>query len=364
MPNPDWMAPFTNRGDLNLTDITFPASHDAGLQEHMGGDGQSKGFSGYTALASSVDTICQYHDIAGQLEVGSRAFDLRIAKTRSGKLRTFHGEGNPLALAGGGWGQDANSIFRQVNEFLQVHTGEIVILRISHTTEKDGVHDAVLANISPERLFKGGPQNLARTALHKLRGKALVIFDKEALGTTRPSEGLHRLAKFDEKTNGGFVGEGLPVCGKYAGQFAGTLTGNQMMREMAQYALRCGNEHGTHKLLGVKHDHIFMVYWQLAWNVKPKSINPDGARNVDLDRLDDERGTHYNLDYLLNCHRGKPNMYHVTWNPKVGSTKRVSTSINSTNFMLHRPNWINLDFVCDEVCNKVIEFNNEMLPPA
>jgi len=97
--------------------------------------------------------------------------------------------------------------------------------------------------------------------------------------------------------------------------------------------------------------------------VKSKTVNSDGERAVDLSRLDDERGTHYNLAYLLNCHRGKSNMYHFTWNPKIGSTTRVSTEITESTFMRYRPNWINLDFVCDEVCNEVIEFNNEMLPP-
>lgn len=363
MPYPDWMAAFSDRDDLTLADITFPASHDAGLQEHQGGNGQSEGFTGFTKLGSAPDTICQYYDIAGQLSVGSRAYDLRIKKDDSGLLRTFHGEGNPLAKAGGGYGQDAASIFQQVNTFLQQHDGEIVILRISHTKEKDNVHQLCHGFIHPDRRLKIGPRNLATVPLSQMRGKAICVFDEKALAEPQPYNGLHRVAKYDTKNNR-FLGQGLPVCGTYAGQFAGTLTGNQKMREMTQYAINCGNDHGQHTLRLGKHDHIFMVYWQLAWNVKSKSINPDGARDRDLIKIDDNRGTHYNLDYLFNTYRGKPGMYHVTWNPKVGFKTKARSNCNATNFMKHRPNWINLDFVCDEACGKVIEYNNELLPPA
>ena len=75
------------------------------------------------------------------------------------------------------------------------------------------------------------------------------------------------------------------------------------------------------------------------------------------------RGTHYNLDFLLNCYRGVNGMYHVTHNPKVGSKTRVTLQIAPGKRLRHRPNWINLDFVNDEVCGKVIEFNQELLPP-
>lgn len=350
MPNHDWMAGFSNRDDLTLVDVTFPGSHDAGLQEAEGG------FSGYTPVASRADTICQFYDIKGQLEVGSRAFDLRIAK-QGNVLRTFHGEGNPLALAGGGWGQGAISIFEQVDDFLRVHTGEIVILRISHSSEKDQIHNQVRASIAASRLYRAGPRNIAAVPLSQLRGKAIVIFDAKALGTTDPLNGLHRFSKF------GSVSEGLPICGSYAGQFAGTLTGNQMMREMTQVALDCGNDHGGHaRSLSGKHDHIFMVYWQLAWNVKDKSVNTGAARDRGLTKLDDTKGTHYNLDYLFNAHRGALPMYHVTLNPKVGFKTKVSTTVTTGTRLWHRPNWINLDFVNDEACGKVIEFNNELLP--
>lgn len=344
MANEDWMSGFTNRDDLTLANVTFPASHDAGLSEAPGC------FKGYHFTASRPDTICQYFDIAGQLAAGSRAFDLRIEKT-NGELRTLHGEG-AVGRIGGGWGQNAVDIFKQVNTFLKSHQGEIVILRISHTDESDKVHEAILSNIDESNLLACGPRNLAVLPLSQLRGKAIAIFDSKALARTQPFKGLHRFYKYGD---GDTAQEGLPICGKYAGQFAG-------LREMANLAVKMGNEHGEHRrgLMG-RHDHIYMVYWQLAWDVKNKTTKLNTSRDTDLSKLNDDAGTHYNLDYLLNMHRGKP-VYHVTYNPTIGFKDKAYSKITDSNYRLHQPNWINLDFICEDVCNKVIAFNNELLP--
>lgn len=332
------MSGFTNRQDLALVDITFPASHDAGLQLAQGG------YSGYWKGSSKKDTICHYTDIAGQLAAGSRAFDLRIA-TKGNAIRTFHGEG-VFGSMGGGWGQDANEIFTQVNDFLTQHDGEIVILRISHTKESAGVHNAILNRIDDQRLLKCGPRNLAVEPLNKLRGKAIAIFDKKALARVDPMRGLHRLIKYSG--SGGPQG-GLPICGKYAGQTAG-------FEKMVKKQLTCGNEHGAHKQLSTgKHDHLFMVYWQLAMNVQVKTTKDQDKRIKTLKKVDTKKGTHYNLDYLLNAHRGLAPVYGMD------DVKSTGSSVTFSNRKKHRPNYINLDFVNEIACNKVIEFNDELL---
>lgn len=331
MANEDWMAGFTNRTDLNLTDITFPASHDAGLSEAVGG------YEGYWVGSSSASVICQYTDIAGQLDAGSRAFDLRIAP-KNGVLRTFHGEG--LGTLGGGWGQRADTIFQQIDTFLSNHTGEIVIIRISHTKESAGVHNLILNTIDGSRLFKCGPRNLATVPLDKLRGKAIAVFDTDALAKVNPMGGLHRLLK-----HGGDIQGGLPICGKYAGQSAGLL-------KMVKTALTYGNEHGTHtRTLGGKHDHLFMVYWQLALDVKTKTTKGQDQRLKTLKKIEESKGTHYNLDYLLNAHLGLNVAY------TMDEVNSVGTNVTFGNRLFHRPNYVNLDFVNEISCNKVIEFN-------
>jgi hypothetical protein len=335
MPNDDWMNGFTDRNDISLVDISFPASHDAGLSEAPGG------YTPYGPASSRNDTICHYADIAGQLSAGSRAFDLRIG-TKAGEARTFHGEG-VFGSIGGGWGQSAATIFTQVDTFLTNHVGEIVILRISHTKEDVGVANLVTGRINPNRLYKAGPRNIATQPLSALRGKAVAIFDEEALANVNPYAGTCRLLKYSPTA----VQSGMMICGKYAGQTAG-------LTSMVKQAITCGNEHGTHKLTSQgKHDHLFMVYWQLAMDVKNKTTKGQDQRIKTLIKIVEDKGTHYNLDYLLNMHRGD----------QVQATKSTSTTLTAPNRKKFRPNWINLDWVNEISCNKVIEFNTELLPP-
>jgi hypothetical protein len=338
------MTGFTNREDLRLTDITIPASHDAGVSEaddcHIG----------YNALSARKNYIAQQYNIAGQLAAGSRFFDLRIAR-KSGKLRAFHGEG-VLGNLGGGWGQSAASIFEQVDTFLQNHTGEIVILRISHTKASDMVYRAVIGKIHPSRLYRHAGVNIAEVKLPDLRGKAIAIYDAGSLATVFPQNGNHRFEKYTE--NGGC--NGLVICGKYAGQSAG-------QRHMVQKAISCGNEHGTHsKKGGVKHDHLFMVYWQLAMDIKKKTLKGADSPDDDLSTIVDNKGTHFNLDYLLNLHRGKP-VQHVS-HRSILKLQIKSTNVAAFAVYKHRPNIINLDFINVDICNKVIAFNHDLLPPV
>lgn len=329
MPHNDWMAGFTNRGDLTLTDITFPGSHDAGLSD-----------ANYVAMSVKVgkkDTICHDHDIAGQLAAGSRAFDVRL-KLNNNVATTYHSEGLAAPLGIGGWGQTLPSIIQQIDTFLGAHAGEIVIVRISHTDAQAGAAAAALVTASAHA-YKAGPRNIAAQPLSALRGKAIWIFDEEALPNVDPANGTHRFYKYPGKVQGG-----LGVCGKFSGFSAN-------MKNVGKDSIERGNEHGTHKLLGKKHDHIFMIYWQLSFDVKNKATNGANARVRSMNHLEDGKGTHFNLDYILNVHRAETATGVDGKNPKLKNDTKA----------LFQPNWINLDFVNDAVCQKVIEFNTDML---
>lgn len=337
MPNEDWMAGFTNRQDLTLADVTIPVSHDAGLSEAPGC------YIPYTSSMGRNQTICQYVDVAGQLSAGSRGFDIRIG-VNSGVVRTFHGEGVGGGALGG-WGQTANSIFQQINTFLSNHAGEIVITRISHTEESAGAHRAVLANIHPDRLLRCGPRNIATIPLHQLRGKCIAIFDKKALAQTDPYSGLHRFIKHPNTNNEG----GLTICGKYAGWLAN-------LKDMSKKAIKCGNDHGTHPFLGRAHDHLYMIYWQIAAmaptsSVKTFTVTGQDERIKTMVRLVEEKGSHYNLDYILNLHRGDG------VSPVGGERGNVTPQTRNR----FRPNIINLDFVNDISVGKVLEFNSDLM---
>jgi len=138
---------------------------------------------------------------------------------------------------------------------------------------------------------------------------------------------------------------------------AGTGRDDRKMREMAQLALKCSQAHGDeHGTKGEPRDHIFMVYWQLAWNVKHKTVDVDGARDADLVAIDDARGTHYNLDFLLNAHRAY-GVKQVTTRGMLGGKTKIGVDFKPHNLDRYRPNWINLDFVDEDVCRKIVEFN-------
>ena len=337
MSNEDWMAGFTNRQDLTLCDITIPVSHDAGLSEANGC------YIPYTTSAGKNQTICQYVDVAGQLAAGSRGFDIRIG-VHNGIIRTFHGEGLPGGTLGG-WGQTATTIFQQIDAFLTNHPGEIVITRISHTQESAGAHRALLTNIAPDRLLRCGPRNIATMPLSQLRGKCIAIFDSKALAQVDPYNGLHRFIKHpNSKVEGG-----LTICGKYAGWLAD-------LKAMAEKAISCGNEHGTHQHLGPKHDHLYMIYWQIAAmapgsSVKTFTTASQEQRVRTMVHLELNKGSHYNLDYILNLHRGD----------KVSGVGKKTPDVTTQTRLKFRPNIINLDFVNDISVGKVIEFNSDLM---
>jgi hypothetical protein len=336
MPNADWMAGFTNRDNITLCDVTFPASHDAGLSE------ANDCFIPYTRVTVSASTICHYYDIGGQLDAGSRAFDIRF-DMKDGHARTIHGEG-VIGGTFGGWGQRADSILYQVNAFLTAHAGEIVILRISHTTAAAGAEVARLAALHlgrGNRLYKAGPRNIAVQPLNALRGKAIIVYDKKALANVDPYQGTWRYQKHEPGQNQ----SGLIICGGYAGQTAG-------FKKMVKKQIECGNEHGTHPLTSTnKHDHLFMIYWQLANDVKTKTTKDQDQRVRTMVHIEENKGTHYNLDYILNMFRG------TTVQAVDGARSLCATNVRKK----FRPNWVNLDFVNDISCGKVIEFNTDLL---
>ena len=335
MANEDWMDGFTDDDTRYLTDLVLPASHDAGVSQSH--------YDGYWKGSSAKHTIAQRYDIAGQLAAGSRFFDLRIGR-HNGQLHTFHGEG--LGSLGGGWGESAQSIFQAVDAFLAAHTGEIVILRISHTDESKGAHTLLLNSIAAQRLCCLN-RNIAGIALSELRGKAIAIFDEKALSTPQPQQGLHRFVKYgDARVDHNFLG--LAICGKYAGVSAD-------MDKVGKTAIEQGNAHSDHQKMYGRHTHLFMVYWQLAFDIKSKTGKGYHGVPVDPPAFDDNQGPHYNLAYLAHVHRG---------NPGVGIAYKGTTyqsTITQARRKDFRPNIINLDFVSKAICDEVIALNGDLL---
>ncbi len=130
----NWMTAMNDTiGPRKLINITLPGSHDAGVNEkdyNLGADC----FSG----ACSCNTTAQETDIIGQLERGSRYFDIRPSCMESNKKEwaswlTAHLEVNGSTILGC-QSESMSNVFADVSDFFAngAHNQELVILKISH----------------------------------------------------------------------------------------------------------------------------------------------------------------------------------------------------------------------------------------
>ncbi|KAF3912555.1 hypothetical protein ABW20_dc0110531 [Dactylellina cionopaga] len=126
-PPSDWMQ--RNLGTLGnrpLHKISMPGSHDAGMSTITWADGIPREIIG-------PFTLTQARDIRGQLELGSRYFDLR-PEISSGQYYTGHYGGGGSKL--GARGQKISDIIDNVNNFT-AQNAELIILNLSHAMQTD-----------------------------------------------------------------------------------------------------------------------------------------------------------------------------------------------------------------------------------
>ncbi len=194
-------------GDLTLSQIVIPGSHDAVMYRkcHPGG-------CDCTTFANDCSTRTQRLDIEAQLRAGSRYFDLRpIVKESDWKdggrrVRTGHfsktvGWWKFQLGAEGCYGVDLRDVLAQVRAFLATHE-EVVILKLSHGmyipngilahgTDLHEDHRDEVCKVVKESLhsvlYRGRVgQRLAYTPLSDILsdgGRAIVVVD----GDTRPA---------------------------------------------------------------------------------------------------------------------------------------------------------------------------------
>jgi hypothetical protein len=115
-----WMADRLNLlGSKSLMEIAMPASHDAGM-----------GTTQDCQLASTCNTQTQNYTILGQLQVGSRYFDLRPV-VYNGTMYTGH-----YSVNLGCNGQSIADVLNDVNSYLRSGK-DLVILKFSHYFDRD-----------------------------------------------------------------------------------------------------------------------------------------------------------------------------------------------------------------------------------
>jgi hypothetical protein len=339
--NAAWLKPYTaDDKTYTLSDITLPASHDAGVSKQ-----HYKRFKSQK-LTEKGNIIAQHYDIENQLYCGSRYLDLRFDR-EYGKLKTFHGD---TPIAGGGWGQSAKRIFGEVSQFLSDNPSEFVILRISHTAKSAKIGEKIIKEIPKNLRYSASPTEcLAQTKLHALKGKAVAVLDSSSLKTCIPAQGLCRYWKYEDEPT---KTVGLGMCGKYAGVLAGR-------RKVTTVTIEACNRHVAHAKT-IPRTHLFMAYWQRAFHIEGKTVIGKHQYNKNLKNLDLKKGMHYNLPFLLNIHRGHVSQVTLPGDKPEDPGETLRSSITLGNMSRFRPNIINLDFIDIDVCNLIIEFNDDL----
>jgi hypothetical protein len=253
-----WMSRLPDGRLLNQ--IVMPGSHDAGLYEvtKMAGAGKMGG-------NSRIKT--QSLTIKGQLEAGSRFFDLRVYKRKDkNELYLGHFAERDWRLVGakarkghhdhGGYGPSLRHVLTDIINFMQGGEAlkEAVILRFSHIKKKFArtVVDEVRTTLGSYLYKTTNPFGaiVAQLTLGEVRRKVIATFDaKNFVDEIDPLKGIHSFTKY-----GGGAAVGLVTCGEYGK----TDKLNKLKVDQAEKI----NEH--HKHYNTRDDHLGMCYWQLT----------------------------------------------------------------------------------------------------
>ena len=132
-----WMGRLRNEvsgfGNRKLKEIALPGSHDSGMSEAHGCQ-----YGGH-----ECNTLTQFKDIGGQLELGARYFDIRpmLDTDDSGSSKWTTGHGAKLGHDTAGCrGESKLSFVNGLQDFFSNsdHANELVILKISHCATPPG----------------------------------------------------------------------------------------------------------------------------------------------------------------------------------------------------------------------------------
>lgn len=176
-----WMADNLSLiGDKSLMEVALPASHDAGM-----------GITQDCRLARDCNTKTQNHTILGQLQVGSRYFDIRPV-IYNGAMYTGHYSVNATLGTLGCNGQSIADVLNDVKSYLE-NGRDLVILKFSHYFDRDGgggfsdqqmktLLEQVTKALQPWLYIgsvpSGGLQSVKVNDYIGTGGKVLAVFDK------------------------------------------------------------------------------------------------------------------------------------------------------------------------------------------
>lgn len=278
----DWMDKLDD--NLTLAQLCLPASHDAGVYR----DKQN-------GVTPGPSTCCQDSNIWKQALAGCRVFDIRcflrttgvVNKEQTVTMGHFFKEGKDGYL--GQYGGTLISALEDAGFFLNSHRREFLIFRVGHTKCTGDVADALkeFRNMTDPNTFKqkyatlihrGCNGNIADLQVSQLRGKLLLVFDKEFHAPNFSSDdGYYPYYKFPVNSN-----TGLTFCGKYKGALGTKLAlksedkGNWSADGAVKLAYAGIEEHKKH----AGPAHLLWVYWQeTGGNVEQNTAAPQGMRS-------------------------------------------------------------------------------------
>jgi hypothetical protein len=320
----NWMSGL--KGTRKLVELCLPGSHDAGVYRDLAAD-----------VNPGASARCQYSNIYEQAMVGSRVFDVRcflrktgiIKKTKTPTMGHFFKEERDGSF--GEYGGTLMSALEDAATFLLINPTEFLIFRIGHTkctgnvadalqqfrTKTDpGTHKMKFASV----IHRGGTGNLADLEVYQLRGKLLLVFDKEFNSPNFSSdEGYYPYTKYPS-----IAQTGLTFCGKYSGAVGTSLAlkkkdkGNWSAEGSVEITHAACEEHQRHG----GGDHLLWIYWQ--------ETGGDVLKNATA-----TQGMHNRLDKFLS---------------EVGNPRNN----------LPKPNVIGHDFVDRITCTKIVKMNRDV----
>jgi hypothetical protein len=307
----NWMGNISD--DLLLKDIIMPGSHDAGMsKENVSITGvivgtttglagiASFGALGYVANKGFKGLGCT-HDfpILGQCNAGSRFFDVRLTRSL-GKTITHHTAGDSYTV-GGTTGQTGLSILDDVYTFLSSNQSEFVILRVSHTYDKETgkifIKELESHPLSTNKMLCTSNANLANKKIGALRGTAIIIFEEKLFFGRKDGKmplmwesdqiyrGFHafRQIKNDEAKKH-WYGTTQPDQEKIASfkkEVCGIMTCGNFSNDKDIKVVLKGQEKRV--LSHIKHcntykDHLFVISWtQTGGNVRDNTMSKSGS---------------------------------------------------------------------------------------
>jgi hypothetical protein len=145
---------------------------------------------GNPKVRPSSRVITQELSIEGQLQSGTRFFDLRIYRNHKGRLHAGH-FAEFLVKKGtadmGGFGPSLEDVLLQVLDFLNTpdSSRETVILKFSHIYKdaRTKVIDEVIRRVGAKLYRKNNNITVGAERFQNLRGKVIAIFEKGFVGT-------------------------------------------------------------------------------------------------------------------------------------------------------------------------------------